>query len=101
MNAATLGNVETQCGCHFWHNAIASPVYRVYSVGYPSEVANGKGAKPMAKIEKQMIGAIIVTLALVAILAAGLAKALKPVQEQIDQGGLKSVFSEIWNGKGK
>ena len=55
----------------------------------------------MAKIEKQMIGAIIVTLALVAILAAGLAKALKPVQEQIDQGGLKSVFSEIWNGKGK
>jgi len=55
----------------------------------------------MTKIEKQMIGAIIVALALVVILTAGLVKALKPVQEQINQGGLKSVFSEIWNGKGK
>lgn len=55
----------------------------------------------MTKIEKQMIGAVVVVLVLLVVSMTFLVKSLKPVQEQINQGGLKSVVNELWNGKGK
>lgn len=55
----------------------------------------------MHKNEKQMIGAIIIGLVVLVASVTFLVKSLKPVREQINQGGLKSVINELWNGKGK
>lgn len=59
----------------------------------------------MEKLEKKIMMIIFTLFVLFIVLSISISiflkSLIKPISSQIEKGGLKSIVSEVWNGKGQ